>query len=129
LKLHYHYTNFNSEFIKTGSFTVQILASNVSVSLDGPTQANNAQLIIYTVNYQNSSDNDIQNARVQLTYPPGFSFASARPPPDLGNNTWNITDLAKGSQGTIQIQGNFTSVNPGETKTAEADFLVLGQDG
>jgi uncharacterized repeat protein (TIGR01451 family) len=99
------------------------------LELQGPTTTNNAQLVIYTVNYQNNSDADIKNARVKLTYPAGFTFASATPPPDVGTDTWNLTTLAKGSNGNIEIHGNFTSVNPGESKTATADFLILGDSG
>jgi uncharacterized repeat protein (TIGR01451 family) len=129
LKLHYHYSNFNSEFIKDASSTLRLSASNVILELQGPTTTNNAQLVIYTVNYQNNSDADIKNARVKLTYPAGFTFASATPPPDVGTDTWNLTTLAKGSNGNIEIHGNFTSVNPGESKTATADFLILGDSG
>ena len=129
IKLHYHFSNFNSEFIQDQTSTVRLTASNVLINLQGPTTTNNAQLVIYTVNYQNNSSAAISNARVKLTYPAGFVFSSATPPPDLGSDTWNISSLAQNASSTIQIQGNFTSVNPGDTKTAEADFLVLGSDG
>ncbi|HVY67638.1 MAG TPA: hypothetical protein VHA30_01935, partial [Patescibacteria group bacterium] len=121
--------NFNSEFAKSQDSTVTLTASSVLVELDGPATTNNAQLIVYTVKYQNNSDADIQNARVKMNYPDGFKFASATPPPDLGADTWDVGTLAKGGSGTIQIQGTFASANPGETKTATADFLVLDATG
>lgn len=128
-KLHYHYSNFSSEFIKDQTSTVRLAASNVVIELQGPTTTNNAQLVVYNVNYQNSSDADIANARIKMDYPDGFTFASATPPPDLGTDTWNVSSLAQNASSTIQIQGNFSSVTPGETKTATAEFLILGQDG
>ncbi|MDE2311544.1 MAG: hypothetical protein KGJ93_00435 [Patescibacteria group bacterium] len=127
LKLHYHYANFNSEFIKQQAASVRLVAADVVLELDGPATTNNAQLVVYTVKYQNNSNNDIQNARVTVDFPNGFSFASANPQPDSGNNTWNISSLPQKTSGTISIQGNFTSANPGESKTATANFLVLGQ--
>jgi hypothetical protein len=129
IKLHYQYSNFSSQFEKDQSSTITLLASNVQVELDGPSSTNNAQLVLYTVKYQNNSGADIANTQIKMIYPDGFSFAQATPPPDLGSDTWNIGTLANNGQGTIQIQGTFNSANSGESKTAQAEFLILGQDG
>jgi hypothetical protein len=129
LKLHYSYSNFNSEFIKEQTSTVRLVASDVTVQLQGPDTTSNAQLVLYTLNYQNNSQNDIQNARIKMDYPDGFNFASASPAPDLGSDTWNVGTLAKGGSGQITIQGTFASANPGESKTITAEFLILGTDG
>lgn len=127
-KLHYRYANFNSEFVKEQQFSVRLVASNVILELSGPSSANNAQLVVYEIKYKNSSDQEIKNARVAISYPDGFSFASATPPPDLGNNTWNVSVLPQGGEGQIQIQGTFNA-NPGESKTATAEFKILGPSG
>jgi hypothetical protein len=129
IKLHYMYPNFSSQFEKDQTSTVTLLASNVLIELDGPATTNNAQLVIYTVKYQNNSGADIPNTQIKMIYPDGFTFSSAAPPPDLGTDTWNIGTLQNGGQGNIQIQGTFNSANPGESKTAEAEFLVLGSAG
>ncbi|MBI5530262.1 MAG: hypothetical protein HY918_02055 [Candidatus Doudnabacteria bacterium] len=129
VKLHYRLGNFNSDFVKDQTVTVRTVAAEVLVELQGPKDANNAQLIVYTVKYQNNSENDISNARIKLTYPDGYAFASGNPAPDIGSDTWNIGTLAKGASGQIQIQGSFNSVNSGESKTATADFLVLDSNG
>ncbi len=130
LKLHYKYSNFNSEFTKSQVSTIKLIASDVVVELQGPANTNNAQLVIYTVKYLNNSSNDISNARIKMTYPDGFVFGSSTPPPDLGTDTWSISALPKGADGNIQIQGTFNAaVNSGQSKTATADFLILGQDG
>jgi hypothetical protein len=126
LKLHYKYSNFNSEFIKQQTATVRLVASDIVLELSGPTTTNNAQLVVYNLKYQNNSQNVINNARVKLNYPDGFSFATATPVPDSGSDTWNISSLAPGALGNISISGTFSSANPGESKTATADFLVLG---
>ncbi len=129
LKLHYSYANFTSEFIKNQISVVRLVASDVLVELSGPQTANNAEIIVYTVKYQNNSDSEVRNARIKMTYPAGFAFASADPAPEIGSDTWNIGTLAKGASGQIQIQGSFTSVNPGEAKTATAEFIVLDGNG
>ncbi len=128
-KLTYSLSNFNSTFAKQEEYTIRLVASDVLLELSGPTQTNNSQLIIYNLKYQNNSSDDIKNARIKVSYPEGFSYASAEPQPDQDNNTWNISSLAKGGEGNIQIQGSFKSASPGESKTATAQFLVLGQTG
>jgi uncharacterized repeat protein (TIGR01451 family) len=129
IKLHYQYPNFSSQFEKDQSSTITLLASNVMIELEGPATTNNAQLVVYTVKYQNNSGADIQNAQIKMVYPDGFSFAQATPSPGSGSDTWNIGTLANNGQGNIQIQGTFNSVNPGESKTAQAEFLVLNSGG
>ncbi len=129
LKLHYSYANFTSEFVKNQVSVVRLVASDVLVELSGPQTANNAEIIVYTAKYQNNSDSEVKNARIKMIYPQGFVFASADPSPGVGSDTWNIGTLAKGASGQIQIQGSFSSVNPGEAKTAVAEFIVLDGNG
>ncbi len=127
--LHYKYSDFNSDFSKQQSFSVRLSASNVSLELSGPQTTNNAQLVVYTLTYKNNSENDIQSARITLTYPDGFQFASADPQPDISSNIWNIGTLPKGKDGTITLQGNFTNSSPGQSKTIGAALSVLGGGG
>ncbi len=130
LKLHYSYSNFNSEFVKSASSVVRLVASDVVLELGGPTQANNAEPVVYTVKYQNNSSSEIKNARIKMTYPAGFNFAAATPLASLGNDTWNLGTLAQNGSGQIQIQGSFdAAVSAGESKTVKAEFLSLGSDG
>ncbi len=130
LKLHYTYSNFSSEFTKSQVSMVRLVASDVLIELQGPSNTNNAQLVIYNVKYTNNSKSDIKNARVKMTYPEGFKFSNSNPVPDLGNDTWSIGTLAQAGEGAIQIQGTFDAgVNTGESKTAVAEFLILGEDG
>lgn len=129
LKLHYRYSNSSLEFVKQSTSAVRLIASNVSLEFSGPPTTNNSQLIIYKLDYKNDSKEAIANARLKLTYPEGFSFASATPPPDSGTDTWNINSLPTGSTGNISIQGSFKSANPGESKTTSAELQILGKDG
>jgi len=129
LKLHYKFSNFNSEFVKQQTATIRLAASSVDLKFSGPSTTNNAQLVIYTLSYENESEENIPNSRIKITYPEGFNFASATPQPDSGSDTWNIGTLAKKSSGSITIQGSFRSANAGESKTFSADLLVLGQNG
>jgi uncharacterized repeat protein (TIGR01451 family) len=129
VRLRYQYNNISSQFVKEQHFSVRLIASNISLDLTGPSNANNGQLVAYSLHYQNNSDTDANNARISVVFPSGFTFASSDPAPSLGNNTWDIGTLAKGGSGTIQIQGAYNSVGPGESLTTTANFLILGNDG
>ncbi len=128
-KLHYSLANFNSEFTKEATASVKLVASDLLLEISGPSTANNAQLLAYTVHYRNSSDQELKNARVEVSYPDGFEFASAIPAPDIGNNTWNMPSLGVNGEGNILINGAFKSANPGETKTISAAIKLLGDNG
>lgn len=129
IKLHYKLSSFNSEFIKESSAKVRLVASDVIINLEGPTNSNNAQLVLYNLTYSNNSNRDIANARIKLIYPDGFSFAQSQPVPDLSNDTWTVLNLPKNASSTITIQGTFTNSRPGESKTLTAQFLILGEGG
>ncbi len=128
-RLHYKYSNFNSEFIKERAAQTRLTASNVALQFSGQTSATNGQALVYTVKYQNNSGAEIKNARLQLNYPAGFAFSLSDPASSIGNNIWNITSLPDKAEGSIEIRGSFSSSLPGETKTLAADFLILGSDG
>ncbi len=128
-KLHYSLANFNSEFIKEAQASIKLVASDLLLEVSGPTTANNGQLLMYTVHYHNNSDQELKNARVEMTYPDGFEFASATPAPDIGSNVWNMPSIGVNGDGNITIQGSFKSASPGESKTMTADLEVLGDNG
>ncbi len=128
-RLHYHYSNFNSEFIKEATATTRLVASDVALELTGPQTTTNAQVVSYDLTYANNSDHDITNARIQIDYPDGFSFAESAPKTSLSNNVWNIGNLAKKQNGKITFQGSFKSAQPGQSQTFTANFQVLDEQG
>lgn len=128
-RLHYKLNNFNSEFTKEADHTTTLIASDVVLDITGPQSTSSSQLVTYEVNYRNSADRDIQNTRVQLTYPDGFSFAASEPAPDLGQNVWQIGTLTKGQDGKIIIHGSFKSSQPGQQAIFSANLLTLDQNG
>lgn len=125
-KLHYRLSNFNSEFIKESFAFTRLIAAGLTLTLEGPSNTSSSQLVVYTLKYKNTSDEVIKNARIRFQYPEGFVFGSSEPQPDLGNNVWSLPSLLATGEGAISVQGSFKSVNPGESKTATAEFLVLG---
>lgn len=128
-KLRYHYSNFNSEFIKQVEKKYTLLASGVALDLTGPSTTNNAQVINYRLTYVNNSEFTFKNARIQFTYPPGFSYGQGSPDPSVGKNIWNLPEVPAGYTGTITVSGSFASATPGESQTIVAEFQSADQDG
>ncbi len=128
-RLHYRFSNFNSEFVKEESHTVRLVAADVILDVTGPENTTNAQVVSYDIFYRNNSDRDIDNARIQVTYPDGFEFADSNPKPSLSQNIWNIGTVKPQGTGKISFQGSFKSARPGEAATFKIEFLVLDDNG
>jgi hypothetical protein len=129
VRLHYKYSNFNSDFVKEADHTLRLQASDILMELSGPQTATNTQSVSYTLHYKNESDHDVSNARIQLTYPEGFSYGGSDPQPNLGNNIWNVGNLRKNDDNTITFSGTFTSAQPGAKASFKADFQVQDDQG
>ncbi len=128
-RLHYKYENFNSSFSKSATSATRLTAAQINLEIDGPKDANTAQLVTYTVKYKNQAETPIKNARLKLHYPMGFNYASSQPSASLSGNIWNLGDVLGFSEGQITFQGTFNLSQPGETKTFEAEFLSLSDSG
>jgi len=66
----------------------------------------------YTVTVQNTGASTAINVVLTETYPGDFVFSSANPPASIGNNVWNLGNIAAGGQSVVNISG---TVGPGAT--------------
>jgi hypothetical protein len=111
------------------SHTAKLVAADVVLDLTGPDQSNNSEVVKYDLFYRNSSSKDIDNARIQITYPDGFSYGSSSPEPSLSNNVWNLGTLKANGSGKINFQGSFKSARSGQSFSFRAELLVLDDNG
>jgi uncharacterized repeat protein (TIGR01451 family) len=125
LKLRYKLGNFNVEYSKEQTYSLRLTASNVAFEIDGPKTTNNGQLVTYTLKYKNDSKDELKNGQIIFTYPSGFEFGASVPEPSQGKNTWSIVSLPAGAAGTIEVQGSFKDAQPGESRTFNAEFVLL----
>lgn len=121
-KLNYKYENFNSTFSEEKVHTVRLAATDVSLDMTGPDNISSAQVASYSVFFQNKSDKDIPDAKIQISYPSGFAYTEANPKPSSGQNTWNIGRLTPGQDGKIVFQGSFKNARAGGGYTFVVDF-------
>jgi uncharacterized repeat protein (TIGR01451 family) len=110
--------NFSSTFKETSSFSSQITSSILEINLDGPKQMLPEKKTSYKITYKNNSDQDLENIKVLVNYPPNFVFQEASPAASRNeddarnlNNQWLIESLGKNEEGEIEISGGFLA-NP-----------------
>ncbi len=124
-RLHYKYSNFSSEFTAEQVHTVRLVAADIVLDVTGPEKANDVQTANYDIYYRNDSDKSISGARIQVSYPTEFKFASSNPTPSLGQNIWNLNTLDKNSSGKISFSGNFSGTRSGQSVVFKIEFLAL----
>lgn len=128
-RLRYKFDNFSSPFSTESSATTRLVAADVVLDLSGPESANTSEVVKYKLYYRNSSNKDVDNGRMRLTYPEGFSFANSNPATSLSNNTWNIGTLKANSSGEIAFEGAFRDARINQSFTFTAEFQVTDDNG
>ncbi len=80
-------------------------ATAVEFSLEGKNEVTAGEEYIYTVHYKNSSNINIKNARILLTYPDNFIFQDSSPVAKEKNSIWEFSNIVGQSSGKIQVKG------------------------
>lgn len=114
--LEYRVEGSNSIFVKTKSHEVTINSTPLNISVDAPDVINPNQDITLKIKTTLNSPNAVPKILLKLSYPIGFQFKSSVPAPSLGNNVWNLGDLAPGAENNISITGKMFDVVDGEEK-------------
>lgn len=128
-RLRYKFDNFSSTFTSETNHTVRLVAANVILDMSGKQKVNSGESLTYTISYRNTSTRSIDNGRIQVTYPEGFTFASSNPATSLGNNIWNLSSLAPNQSGQISFQGTMGLSKVGQSQSFVVEFLVPDDSG
>lgn len=127
-RLRYKFDNFNSPFTVETEHVVKLIAADVVLDLSGASEINNNEEAKYDLFYRNSSDKDIDNTRIQITYPEGFKFTSSEPTPSLGQNIWNTGLLKANQSGKISFSGSFNGSPVGQENVFKVELLALDEN-
>ncbi len=100
----------------TDSDDAIVLVAQLSIAKeDLPDPVHAGAPLSYTLWIANPSANPVQGVVVTETYPPQFSYVSANPAPDSGNNVWNLGTLQPGDVVPIVINGTVLDGTPAGT--------------
>ncbi len=128
-RLHYKFSNFNSEFTKEVTHTVRLVAADIVLDMTGPQKATSEEKVTYDIFYRNDSEKSIDGAQVKVTYPSEFRYGESNPVPSLGQNIWNLNNLARNASGKISFNGNFKGARAGQSVAFKIEFLALDGNG
>ena len=110
--------SLRSSFEKEAVATTVITDVPVQISLSAPPTVVSGQSIQYTIDVRNTSNADISDLKLVITYPDGFVATTVKPKPDSGT-TWEINSLARGASMRVTISGSLSGQEQ-ETKTITA---------
>lgn len=108
------------------STTTTITSSPLLVSIISEKQVVSGNIVEFTVSYENTSEEKIDNVSLEMVYPPGFSFLSASPR-GVDTQTWDLGVLSSGEMGEIRIAGTARG-NVGNVENINATLFVTSDD-
>jgi len=95
----------SSEFQKEINFATTISNSPINVTFVSPPDIVSGKDVTYILDYNNESDSDISDIRIEILYPEGFSASKINPSPSKSDNTWSVPSLKAGQKSRIEIEG------------------------
>lgn len=116
ITLEYRVEGSNAIFVKEKLYEVSINSTPINLTIDGPTEVNPNQEIVFKVKTTLNSTRPATQILLKADYPVGFQFISSEPQPTSGNNAWGLGDLAPGTEREISIVGKMVDVFDGEEK-------------
>lgn len=120
--IHYRPDGLPSLVEKREEFSVSIIGTPLALHLKLPTQAASEKEIEMTLEYTNQSESIFNNIILQATYPTGFTFISAVPPPHKTNNIWQLDKIVGKGSGVIVVKGSFSGVS-GESRLVSFNIV------
>ena len=106
-RLEYRPENINSKFENEVSLKVEINTVLIGIHIEGSEKAVAGKEVSYSIEYENKTEETVNNLRIKLEYPDDFSFKSAEPAPKSKDETsvWEIGSLRPGEKKTINLSG------------------------
>jgi len=104
-KLNYQPQNINSRFENSALFRIEINSVLIGIDIEGSEETISGQEVSYLIEYENKTDDDISDLKMELSYSDDFEFKTAEPNPIEEDNIWQIGLLKSGQKETIDLKG------------------------
>jgi hypothetical protein len=107
VKLNYQPQNITSRFENSFSSRIEINSVLIGINIEGPEKSVAGHEANYFIKYENKTDDDISNLKMELVYSDDFEFKNADPSPEPveENNVWQINLLRPGESQMINLMG------------------------
>jgi hypothetical protein len=107
VKLNYKPQNINSRFENVVSLKAEINTILIGIHIEGSEKAVAGQQANYAIEYENKTEEIIDNLRIKLEYPDDFQFKNSEPAPKSKdeNDIWEVGSLRSGGKKTINLVG------------------------
>lgn len=123
----YRLAQSSAIFSKTENYEVTIGSTPLLLSLSVPPEVNSNQEVLLEVAAQSNAESVMAEPTLLITYPPGFRFRQALPPPSRGQNIWSLPLLKPGDRTRVQIWGTLEGQDD-EQKSFRAVAGVMESD-
>ncbi|MEX2052207.1 MAG: hypothetical protein WD991_00735 [Candidatus Paceibacterota bacterium] len=117
ITLEYRVEGSNAIFIKEIIYEVNISSTPIDITVTAPASISPNQDMTLDIKATLNSIEVMPKTMIKVDYPVGFQFVSSNPAPSLGNNIWELGDLAPGASKNVSIIGKMIDVFDGEEKT------------
>ena len=122
----YRLPGSNAVFNKDTLYTMVLSSSPLSLVVKGPTQSSSGQNVTFNLTVQSNSKDVLKGVAVKPSYPAGFTFISADPPPDV-SGLWLIGDLPSGKKREIVVRGTISGEND-DARIFHFEAGLVGKD-
>jgi len=106
VRLDYQPQNINSRFENSATVRAEINSVLIGIKIEGPDKVIGSQDMSYIIEYDNKTDSDITNLKIEIEYPEDFKLQDSEPEPSQDkNNIWQIERLKAGEKKIISLEG------------------------
>lgn len=116
--------NVSSPFTEEFTATTKIQPLETDFTITGPESVTSGEEFSFEIGVTNSTGSDLDNLRVRMQYPEGYSYKSSKPRPDFGEETFDLGAIEDDVQEKIEISGVLAGkTNERQTIVAELGFV------
>ncbi|MFH1129134.1 MAG: hypothetical protein V1686_00135 [Patescibacteria group bacterium] len=107
-KLEYKPANINSRFEAEASSKIEINTVSIGIHVEGSEKSVAGQEVSYAIEYENRTEETVNNLVIKLEYPDDFSFKTSDLAPKSKDetSTWEVGSLNPGEKKTINLSGS-----------------------
>jgi hypothetical protein len=128
IKLNYQPQNISSRFENSSSFGIEINSVLIDIKISGSEKTVVAQEVNYLIEYENKTEEDISDLKIEMDYVDDFEFKNANPAPtEATNNAWQLASFKAGEKKSIAL-GGILNGKEGEEKILKVKIGRMEDD-